>query len=266
MTTKTRKPLFVQCTRPGTYDACWVIPKDNPVWNLPAPSGDLEADQLTFEHKTRGNSWHASCYSIRGLVMTIDGKLFGMRCLTDIKQDGYSCFGRVSVGGKMYRAFTTSALFRREDGALISAGVLMLTRTWEIEHDAKTHGGSINERLTYMRNRKQDLDSGLTGGSRDGIARDVYDVIVKWITEQGMEANQLVLDYFGHHFWRCCADDCEPCGEHHETSIDPNPECTCCQGTGLETWQHRLGQMRLFYRKGSPKKQASTPATTSQNA
>lgn len=53
--------------------------------------------------------------------------IYGIRQLLDIREDGYSLSGRVSVNGRKYRAFTSSALMQRPDGKLVNVAVLHLT-------------------------------------------------------------------------------------------------------------------------------------------
>lgn len=49
---------------------------------------------------------------------------FGVRTMTQPRQSGYEMEGRVSVGGRKVRAFTSSRLFELPDGKLISAGII----------------------------------------------------------------------------------------------------------------------------------------------
>jgi hypothetical protein len=53
--------------------------------------------------------------------------IFGVRTLTDVVEQGYDLSGRVSVNGRKYRAFTSSALMRKPDGKLVNVAVLHLT-------------------------------------------------------------------------------------------------------------------------------------------
>ena len=98
----------------ATYsDGCWHL-SENSVWNLPA-----EGDALHLEVK-HGPFPFASIASIRGVAISKRGKVFGIRTLSNIREDGYAHIGRVSLGGKSYRAFTDSRLFKRSDGTFIN--------------------------------------------------------------------------------------------------------------------------------------------------
>lgn len=50
--------------------------------------------------------------------------VYGKRTLTRPQQSGYQLEGRVSIGGKRYRAFTSSQLFELPDGRLIDAATI----------------------------------------------------------------------------------------------------------------------------------------------
>jgi hypothetical protein len=64
---------------------------------------------------------------VRGLAVRRQGNLawiYGLRTLSQARQSGYQMEGRVSVGGKRCRAFTSSMMFEREDGSLCNVAVL----------------------------------------------------------------------------------------------------------------------------------------------
>lgn len=50
--------------------------------------------------------------------------VYGKRTLTKVRESGYALEGRVSVGGKSYRGFTSSQLFELPDGRLISVATI----------------------------------------------------------------------------------------------------------------------------------------------
>jgi len=73
---------------------------------------DVSGGESRFEIETRG-PWH-QVSSVRGLAVTHfdDGVVVhGIRSLLNAHESGYDMEGRVSLGGKTYRAFTSSQLF-----------------------------------------------------------------------------------------------------------------------------------------------------------
>ena len=54
-------------------------------------------------------------------------EVYGERTLTNITQRGYELEGRVSVGGKKYRGFTSSQLFD-VDGKLVSVATIFVCK------------------------------------------------------------------------------------------------------------------------------------------
>ena len=88
---------------------------ENPVWQVPD-----DVDSVQFDYNL---SSYGVVTSIKGVVIDENGTIYGKRTLTDIKQDGYALFGRVSVGGKKHRAFTSSRIFEK-NGKLVSVAVL----------------------------------------------------------------------------------------------------------------------------------------------
>lgn len=106
----------------------WLLP-DNDVWNIPP-----DVDEVHFEIETTGYGWNLIT-SIRALVITcefgdfsrpLNGRVFGVRTLSNPRESGYSHEGRVSLGGRKYRAFTSSRLFERADGSLVDVAVLFV--------------------------------------------------------------------------------------------------------------------------------------------
>jgi hypothetical protein len=118
------KPLYVQAiVSPGA----WKLP-DNPLWNIP------DAGEDRFDITTTGSGWNIIT-KIRGLaIAALDrdpltsepskGYVFGYRTMNRPKESGYQLEGRISIGGKKYRAFTSSILFERSDKTLCDVAVL----------------------------------------------------------------------------------------------------------------------------------------------
>ncbi len=95
------------------------------------------ADLLdAFERfEIRGFSpWHAPA-AIKGVAMEAAGRdpltsetfgrrVLGLRTMGDLRENGYAMDGRVSVGGKRRRAFTSDFLYTRPDGTLGKSAIL----------------------------------------------------------------------------------------------------------------------------------------------
>lgn len=88
---------------------------ENTVWQVPD-----DVDLVNFDYEI---SSFGVLTSLKGIVIDDEGTIYGKRTLTDIKQDGYALFGRVSIGGKKHRAFTSNRIFEK-NGKLISVSVL----------------------------------------------------------------------------------------------------------------------------------------------
>lgn len=106
----------------------WTLPDENPVWNIPK-----DENEIHFEMEFTNNPYHQVIRSLKGLAVSCkfgeysqqyDRRVYGMRTLLNPKESGYQLEGRVSIGGKKYRAFTSSTLFEREDGSLCDVAVL----------------------------------------------------------------------------------------------------------------------------------------------
>ena len=96
----------------------WKLP-ENSVWNVPA----APTNEVGFEIET----WptvHQPIKKLAGLAIDNDGRVYGWRTLTDPREDGYVQRGRVSVCGRVVKAFTGSKLFERPDGSLCNVAVL----------------------------------------------------------------------------------------------------------------------------------------------
>ena len=94
----------------------------NTVWNVPS-----EVHEIHFELRHTANPF-AFIKSVKGLAMDAQGRVYGTRTLSRCHEAGYVIEGRVSIGGKQYRAFTSSALFERTDGSLVNVGILYVCR------------------------------------------------------------------------------------------------------------------------------------------
>lgn len=98
----------------------------NLVW-YPTPE-EIANGEIRGEITARGPWQTISAY--RALAIsgrTWDGEpltVWGMRTLTKAKESGHDLEGRVSVNGKSYRGFTSSALLQLPDGKLISVAAI----------------------------------------------------------------------------------------------------------------------------------------------
>ena len=92
----------------------WTLPK-NDVWNVPEEDLHFKVTPL------RG-----AILNIRGLAVTKDGKIYGLRTMNRPSEDGYVLRGRVSIEGRKVNAFTSSRIFQREDGSLVEVAILYL--------------------------------------------------------------------------------------------------------------------------------------------
>lgn len=101
--------------RPGA----WKLPH-NDVWNVPS-----DTNEVRFDMESTGYGWNVLT-RLEGIAVTMDGRIFGKRKLMNFRESGYQMEGRVSIGGKKYRAFTSSKLFEREDGSLCEVAVLVV--------------------------------------------------------------------------------------------------------------------------------------------
>ena len=96
----------------------WKLPRNN-IWNVP----DEPVNEVPFQYETQG-PW-GFIKALRGLVIDLNGCVYGMRSLSRPKQDGYVMRGYVSIGGKKHRVFTGTKLFERPDRTLCSVDVLI---------------------------------------------------------------------------------------------------------------------------------------------
>ena len=108
----------------------WTLPK-NDIWNIPDDVNTVEFDveytRMPFRTISKVRGLVTSCEFV-GRCPIISGKhrVYGVRTLTDLREGGYQLEGRVSLGGKKYSAFTSSQLFEREDGSLVSVSVIFV--------------------------------------------------------------------------------------------------------------------------------------------
>lgn len=98
----------------------WTLAQ-NDLWNIPEGLSGSK-----FEVKYAGQYGFQYPTALRGLAMTMTGQILGIRSLSDMKQEGYACHGRVSIGGKKRRAFTSTRLFQRPDKSLVNVDVLIV--------------------------------------------------------------------------------------------------------------------------------------------
>lgn len=94
-------------------------PPNNGVWELPSRATEIH-------HKITASGPWMIVTKIRSLAVTLAGDIYGMRTMTRCRECGYDQEGRVKVGGKWVRAFTSSKLFRRPDGSLVDVAVLVV--------------------------------------------------------------------------------------------------------------------------------------------
>lgn len=100
---------------------------------------EIAKGEKRFEIKTRGtwgvvSSVHALAveYSSDRTLLSkyapdycqTHAAIYGIRALSKAKQIGYELEGRVSIGGKSRRAFTSSMIFRLSDGRLLNCAIL----------------------------------------------------------------------------------------------------------------------------------------------
>lgn len=133
------KPKFVQAiVSPGS----WKLPK-NEVWNVPEkPINDVHfvIKQLGDLDTGVENDFASTIVSITALVCDLEGRIYGIRKASNIKEQGYNSTGRISVNGKKYSCWTSSQLFEREDksvhfvsscGSLCEVAVLRIRKIEE---------------------------------------------------------------------------------------------------------------------------------------
>jgi len=113
---RARLPSWVQAEQVG---GAWRVP-ENPLWNPPQEDQALESNAPLWP------TWIQPT-SLRGLVVDLEGRIYGVRAMHDLRQDGYAMRGRVSLGGRKFPAFTGSRLFVHPDGSLVNVSCLMIS-------------------------------------------------------------------------------------------------------------------------------------------
>ena len=126
-----KKPKFVQSiVNPGS----WKLSK-NEIWNVP----EKPVSEVHFVIKQL-NNFACTIISITALVCDLEGRIYGIRKASNIKEQGYNSTGRISVNGKKYSCWTSSQLFEREDksvhfvsscGSLCEVAVLRIRKIEE---------------------------------------------------------------------------------------------------------------------------------------
>jgi len=116
----------VKYAQAETHPGAWKLPA-NDVWNIPPGS------EQRFDMECVG-PWQIVS-KIRGLAIDLDGRVYGMRSMSRPRQSGYEMEGYVSIGSKKRSAFTSSMLFEREDGSLVSVACLIVRREKEANAD-----------------------------------------------------------------------------------------------------------------------------------
>jgi hypothetical protein len=97
----------------------------NEVWNVPEPP----VNEVRGNLKTYAYGMWTIPVSYRALAMDMHGRVFGMRTMGRARECGHNLEGRVKVGGRTYRAFTSSKLFERADGTLCDVAIVYVCGT-----------------------------------------------------------------------------------------------------------------------------------------
>jgi hypothetical protein len=117
-----KKPKFVQAiVNPGA----WKLPK-NEIWNIP----EKPINEIRFVIEQL-NNFAGIVISLTALVCDLEGRIYGIRKASNIKEQGYNSTGRISVNGKKYSCWTSSQLFEREDGSLCDVAILHIRKICE---------------------------------------------------------------------------------------------------------------------------------------
>ena len=96
----------------------WKLDK-NDVWNIPP-----DTDSVRFKCETIG-PW-GLLLTLKALAVSFEGRVYGVRTMYRPVEGGHTQFGRISIGGKKCKAFTSSRLFEREDGSLCDVAVFII--------------------------------------------------------------------------------------------------------------------------------------------
>jgi hypothetical protein len=111
-------------------DSVWKL-ADNPVWNIPPGNEDIRGEVTTrcgpwgiiSGYRALAIAWDTFDESHYGRYAKTQ-KVFGVRTLSRVRECGHDLEGVVSIGGKKYRAFTTSVMFERPDGSLTDVAAI----------------------------------------------------------------------------------------------------------------------------------------------
>jgi len=101
----------------------WRLP-ENKIWNVPETGNNFRFDLVDRDTTVRVSM--AAIRSLRGLAVTLDGKVFGLRQMSKLEEDGLVLRGRLSIDGKQRKAFTGSRLFERPDGSFCDVAILIV--------------------------------------------------------------------------------------------------------------------------------------------
>lgn len=120
------KPIVIKQTQIGAINI-----NSNILEQLIGKDG-IDKGEKRFDIKTFG-PWQLQ-KSVTGLavaknknqdgVTTSEITIFGDRTMSKPEISGHDLYGKVSINGKRYRAFTSSQLFELEDGRLIDVAIL----------------------------------------------------------------------------------------------------------------------------------------------
>lgn len=96
----------------------WPAPGPNAIWTLPDGVGEVRGESTCCP------GWFAAIRTYRALACDAWGRIYGMRSLSHPRESGHDLEGRVSIGGRSYRAVTGSQLFERPDRTLRRVAIL----------------------------------------------------------------------------------------------------------------------------------------------
>ena len=110
---------FIECQREGgaylitPNDVYYPDPKDGEVRGEITSRGPWQIISTYKALAISGRTWENEPL-----------KVFGMRTLSGCRESGYDLEGKVSIGGKSYRGFTSSVLFQMPDGKLVNVAAI----------------------------------------------------------------------------------------------------------------------------------------------
>lgn len=103
-------------------DSTWTV-EPNDVWTVPDHDVRFE-----LEPRDAGGGWQVT-KSVRALAIDKDGTIYGLRTMSDVRENGYFLEGRVSIDGVKRKAFTSDKLFLNAAGDLVKIAVLHVITT-----------------------------------------------------------------------------------------------------------------------------------------